>query len=115
MAQRKVGSVAPTKQKLRKEHGPKRKMFHDYDSTTRLHFGGTGVLSKYSNYESFALSCAARGAKSGVKEMWNEFKVLDHQAQDEYLANIKDNSIGAVKRADSKRKAAEKRAQKTSK
>ena len=115
MAQRKGGSVAPAKQKLRKNHGPKRKLFHDYDSTTRFHFGGTGVLSKYSNYESFALSCAARGAKSGVQDMWNEFKVLDRKAQDEYLANIKENSIGATKRAEAKRKAKEKPAQKTSK
>lgn len=137
MAQRKGGSVAaPAKQKLRKNHGPKRKLFHDYDQTTRMAFGKTGMtnvvsydennrevhstyvdkhdglLTKYNNYESFALSCAARGAKSGVKEMWNEFKVLSRPAQDEYLANVKENAVAAIKRAENKKKKAAKKSDK---
>ena len=39
--------------KLHKKHGPKKKMWHCWDSTTRLHFGQAGLLTKYYNKESF--------------------------------------------------------------
>jgi len=75
MAQRKV-AAAPAKQKLRKMHGPKRKMFHDYDSTARLQLAGVGLLDKYHNFESFAQFCAAKGVKKNVDALWNQFNSL---------------------------------------
>ena len=100
MAQRKGGVVAPAKQKLRKNHGPKRKMFHDYDSTMRLHFASAGVLDKYHNFESFAQYCAAKGVKKYVKELWDDFRfstvcrstsgewVASRELQDKYFQEI---------------------------
>ena len=108
MAQRKGGSVAaPVKQKLRKKHGPKRHMFKDYKPMVHV-FAQAGVLSKYCEYESFAQSCAARGVKSGVAEMWDEFKYLPRDEQDEYFANLKENSIKATQLVDERKKAAKK-------
>ena len=42
---------APKAVKLRKKHGPKKKMFHCWTSTMRLAFARCGVLTKYYNYE----------------------------------------------------------------
>lgn len=75
MAQRKSGVAAPAKQKLRKNHGPKRRMFHDYDSTMRLKLGDVGLLDKYHNFESFAQYCAAKGVKKYIKELWDDFNL----------------------------------------
>ena len=87
-------AAAPAKQKLRKNHGPKRKMFHCWSSTMRLHFANAGILDKYSNYESFVLSCGARGVRSDIESLWEEFyKLPDHQAKDKYLAELKDNAM----------------------
>ena len=111
MAQRKGGSVAaPVKQKLRKNHGPKRHMFKDYKPMVQA-FADAGLLTKYSDYESFALSCAARGVKTGVREMWAEFRLLPRPEQDKYLANIKENAIAALNKAEKKKKAVKKSAE----
>jgi len=110
MAQRKGGSVAPVKQKLRKNHGPKRHMFKDYKPMVKA-FADAGLLTKYNDYESFALSCAARGVKTGVREMWSEFCILPRDKQDEYLANIKERAIAAVAKAEKRKKAAKKSAE----
>ena len=81
------GSVA----RVRKNHGPKRHLFADYGSLT-YEFGRLGLLTKYSNFESFKLSCMARGCKNPTKTMWNMFSVLKTNAEkDEWLKNIKAN------------------------
>lgn len=99
MAQRKVGSVAaPAKQKLRKNHGPKRKLFHDWSKVARADLAQAGLLTKYYNYESFVLSCGARGIKTGTAEMWAEFSILTRAQQDDYLRHIKENSIKVTKK-----------------
>lgn len=91
MAARKPAKVAaPVKQKLRKNHGPKRKLFHDWDSTTRLAFGKAGLLTKYHNYQSFALSLNARGIKKDVDKYWRSFCLLpDMNAKKEFFKNLK--------------------------
>ncbi len=111
MAARKPGKVAaPVKMKLRKNHGPKRHMFKELKPMVHL-FAQAGLLTKYNNYESFALSCAARGVKNGVPEMWSEFKLLPRKEQDQYLANIKENALAAVARIEKRKKAAKKSAE----
>lgn len=111
MAARKPGKVAaPVKQKLRKRHGPKRHMFKDLKPMVYL-YTQTGILSKYYNYESFALACASRGVKSGIPEMWMDYKLLPtNKDKDAYLANVKDNAVLALQKAE-KRKAGKKSAQ----
>lgn len=91
MAARKPAKVAaPVKQKLRKNHGPKRKLFHDWDSTTRLALAKAGLLSKYSNYQSFALSLNARGIKKDVEKYWKDFCLLPNlEARKAFFKNLK--------------------------
>jgi hypothetical protein len=97
MAARKP-APAPQKQKLRKNHGPKRKLFHEWTSTMRLHFAKAGVLDKYSNYDSFVLSCGARGIRSDTADLWEEFiRLPDKQAKDQYLKDLKDNAMRVSK------------------
>ena len=87
-------AAAPAKQKLRKNHGPKKKMFHCWTSTMRLHFARCGVLTKYYNYESFQASCSARGIRSDVADLYEEFiRLPDRKAQDAYLDKLKDNAM----------------------
>jgi hypothetical protein len=43
---KKVASSGP-----KKNHGPKKKMFHCWTSTMRMHLAKAGLLSKYNNYE----------------------------------------------------------------
>lgn len=82
-----VGSI------VRKSHGPKRHLFADYGSTLTYEFGKAGVLTKYSNFESFKLACMARGCKNPTKTMWSVFSVLNTKAEkDEWLKNIKTNA-----------------------
>ena len=91
MAARKPGKVAaPVKQKLRKKHGPKRHLFCEYKPMVHV-FAAAGVLNKYSNYQSFCLSCQARGVRSNTDAMWQEFRVLEYPEQKEYFKNIKAN------------------------
>ena len=59
--------------KLRKKHGPKKKMFHCWDSTMRLHLAKAGLLKKYSNKEAFEQSLNARGVRSDSSELWRDF------------------------------------------
>lgn len=107
MAARKPGKVAaPVKQKLRKNHGPKKHLFKEFKPMVHL-FAQDGLLTKYNNFESFSLSCAARGVKNDVAEMWTEFRALPRDKQDEYLKNIKENSVIAIQRS-AKRKAKKK-------
>ena len=93
MAVRKGGKLAaPVKQRLRKNHGPKRHLWHGLDKVGRIDMGACGCLSKYWDKESFALACNARGVKMCINELWDEYKLLPTcVAKNEYLANIKDN------------------------
>jgi hypothetical protein len=76
---------------LRKNHGPKRHLFKDYKPMVHV-FGKSGILTKYSNRESFNLSCQARGIKNPTKEMWDKFCILPIvKAKDEFLANLTKN------------------------
>lgn len=112
MAARKP-APAPQKVKLRKNHGPKRKMFHCWTSTMRLAFAKCGVLTKYYNFESFQASCTARGVRSDVADLYEEFiRLPDRKAQDEYLKNISENAkkvaAAKAKKAAKMKKLAEK-------
>lgn len=92
MAARKpVKVTAPVKQKVRKNHGPKRHMFHDYSSTIRLAYGRAGILNKYYNFESFALALNARGIRENLKERWTAFCLLPTEARKQYFKNLSKN------------------------
>ena len=76
MAARKPGKVtAPVKQKIRKNHGPKRHLFKEFKPMVHI-FAATGILSKYYNYESFVQACGARGVRTALSEMWMDYSVL---------------------------------------
>ena len=72
----------------RKPHGPKRKLFHDWTSTMRMHLARAGLLSKYNNYESFVLACGARGKRNPTKAEFNEFVLLPKDKKDEYFNGL---------------------------
>ena len=93
MAVRRGGKpAAPVKIRLRKNHGPKRYLWHGLDKVGRIDMGACGCLTKYWDKESFALACNARGVKICVNELWDEYKLLPTcAAKDVYLAEIKDN------------------------
>jgi hypothetical protein len=92
MAARKPGSVAaPVKQKLRKNHGPKRHLFKEYKPMVRA-MANAGLLTKYNNYESFVLSCGARGVRNNTAALWEEFQYLPYDKQKEFLKNLKENA-----------------------
>ena len=78
-----------------KNHGPKRKLFHQYDSTSRLAFGRAGIFDKYHSIESFMYACQAKGLKHGSMTDWNErFRMFTQdlktrEEQKEWLKNCK--------------------------
>ena len=85
MAQKRKTSSGPTK-----SHGPKRKLFHEWSRSMRIHLANAGLLSKYSNYESFKLACVARGVKNPTESMFNEMKVLKTKAdKDAWFKNLR--------------------------
>lgn len=81
---KKVASSGP-----HKKHGPKRKLFHCWSSTMRKHFADAGLLSKEYNYESFALSCNARGKRNVSKSDFNAFAVLPKEEKNNYFNSLK--------------------------
>lgn len=92
MAVRRGGNAAPVKMKLRKNHGPKRHLWHGLDKVGRIDVGACGLLSKYYDKESFGLACNARGIKMGINDLWEEYKLLPTcKAKDEYLSNVQEN------------------------
>jgi len=102
MAVRRGGKVAAlVKIKLRKHHGPKRRMFHCWDRSARLSFGQAGLLTKYNNFESFAQSCATRAKiKTFLKEMWAEYCILPtNVAKDAYLKDVEVHHKAVVEAA----------------
>lgn len=109
MAQRKTGKpAAPVKQRLRKNHGPKRKMFHCWDSTTRIAFAKAGILTKYHNFESFAQYCAKKNVRSSVEDLWYDFIKLDTmEEKNQYFKDIVEHSkaiTAAKEKASGKKK-----------
>ena len=69
----------------RKPHGPKRKLFHEWSSTIRLHLAKAGLLKKEHNYDSFVLSCSAHGKRNPTKEDFEAFTRLTPEAQKNYF------------------------------
>ena len=89
---RRGGSAAPVKMKLRKHHGPKRKLWHGLDKVGRIDCGKAGILSKYWDKESFALACNARGVKICINELWNEYREIKLcKDKDVYLAELQEH------------------------
>ena len=56
---KKVSSGGP-----HKKHGPKKKMWHCWSSTMRMHFAKAGLLKKEHNFESWQQACQAKGARN---------------------------------------------------
>lgn len=88
MAVRRTAATAPVRQKLRKNHGPKRKMFHDHNATSRILFGKLGLLDKYHNFDSFTLALNARGIKDNLKQRWDIFYGLPMEEKRKYFKNL---------------------------
>lgn len=86
MAKGKKKSVASGGQ--HKKHGPKRKLFHCWSSTMRKHFADAGLLNKKYNFESFTLSCNARGKRNVSKQDFNDFVILSEEEKVKYFANM---------------------------
>lgn len=89
----KRNTTAPVKSKLRKRHGPKKHMFHTdaygYSKCERLMMANAGVLNKYCDYESFKMACEARGTKSGIRDLWENFRLLKtKKEQDKFFATL---------------------------
>ena len=74
-----------SKSGLRKNHGPKRHLFHDLKPMVHV-IAKDGLLTKYHAYESWALACQARGVKNPRKEDFNNFILLKtRKEKDEYF------------------------------
>ena len=70
-----------------KKHGPKRHLFKEYKPMIHV-IAKTGLLSKYSNYESFVLACSARGKRNPSKQEFMEFTLLTREQQTEYFKSL---------------------------
>ena len=103
MAVKRKVSAAPMKQRLRKNHGPKRRLWHDYGKVGRINMGQMGMLTKYHDKESFALSLAARGVKSDINELWNEYCILKtNREKDSFLVSAKEHAEKIAERKSKK-------------
>lgn len=92
MAKTKQGTSSVARQ--RKNHGPKRKMFHCWSSTMRLAIAKAGLLTKYRNKDSFILACQARGLKHGTADEWDSrfelfTRLKTKEEQNNWLTNCK--------------------------
>lgn len=75
--------------KLRKKHGPKRHMFR-WTGPMKYQFAQAGVLTKYTDYESWVLACQARGKRKDIdKAEFDKFVLLSLEEKKEYFKNIK--------------------------
>ena len=81
---KKVSSGGP-----HKKHGPKKKMFHCWTSTMRMHLAKAGLLTKYTNFESWQQACQAKGKRNTTKADFDEFIKLNQEQKVEYFKNIK--------------------------
>lgn len=82
---KKVASSGPKKM----HKGPKRKLFHEWSSTIRMHLAKAGLLSKYNNYESWSIAVQARGRRDTSRNDFNEFVKLSREEKENYFKNIK--------------------------
>ena len=74
----------------RRAHGPKTHIHKDYKPKPLVMlFGKLGLLSKYYDFESWQLACAARGKKNFSKAEFDNFCKLSRDQQDEYFKNLK--------------------------
>ena len=53
-----------------------------------MHLARAGLLSKYNNYESFALACGARGKRNPTKAEFNDFILLTREQKDEIFKGL---------------------------
>jgi len=79
---KKVSSGGP-----HKKHGPKKKLFHCWDSTMRLHLAKASLLCKYTNKESWEQSCNAKGIRAEGDSLWKEFVALDLNSKKVWFKN----------------------------
>lgn len=79
---KKVSSGGP-----HKKHGQKKKLFHCWDSTMRLHLAKAGLLCKYTNKESWEQSCNAKGIRAEGDSLWKEFVALDLNSKKVWFKN----------------------------
>lgn len=85
MAAKRRSGGGPTK-----PHGPKRKLFHEWSRSMRIHLANAGLLDKYNNFESFRLACIARGLKNPTMAHYDQMRFLKtRQEQKEWFKNIK--------------------------
>lgn len=80
---KKVSSGGP-----HKKHGPKKKMWHCWSSTMRMHFAKAGLLDKYHNFESWQQACQAKGKRNATEAEFKEFVKLSDEEKKAYFANI---------------------------
>lgn len=88
MAKGKGGKRAVASSGLRKKHGQKKKMFHCWSSTMRMHLAKAGLLSKYNNFEAWQQACQAKGKRDATLANFNEFAKLDKEAKDKYFESL---------------------------
>ena len=75
---------------MRKSHGPKRNLFHNYPKGMRNQMARAGMLNKYTDYESFVLAIMARGIKTDYQRLWSQYFALStiHDKR-EFLKGLK--------------------------
>ena len=72
-----------------KAHGPKKHLFKEFKPMIHV-FAQAGLLTKYSNFESWQMACTARGLKNPDRGLWQEFcKLPTVAAKDEWLKNLR--------------------------
>ena len=73
-----------------KKHGPKRHQFSCYPKAVRIALAKSGLLSKYTDEESWRLACFDRGCKNASHESWRVFCALpSREAQDKWFADLR--------------------------
>ena len=91
---------------VRKNHGPKRHLFHEYNDTERLTLARADLLSKYCDKDAWLMSCLARGAKwseEQIDKKWTEFTHLQfgktplRVVQNAWFANIGNSNKSQTK------------------
>lgn len=70
-----------------KKHGPKKRQWHMWSSTMRIHFANAGLLTKYYNRESWEQALTSRGVRTITDEMWKEFISLSREEQKTWFKN----------------------------
>lgn len=81
---KRVASAGP-----KKMHGPKKKMFHCWSSTIRLHLAKAGLLKKEGNFEAWQQAAQAKGKRNATKNEFNEYVKLDKDKQKVYFEALK--------------------------